>query len=49
MVMRYAHLAPDYRLAAVERMGVAFAVKRTATGTATGVSSVSTSGMDAVQ
>jgi hypothetical protein len=49
MVMRYTHLAPDYRLAAVERMGVAFAVKRTATGTATGVSSVSTSGMDAVQ
>jgi hypothetical protein len=35
MVMRYAHLAPDYRLAAVERMGAAFRSNRTATGTAT--------------
>jgi hypothetical protein len=24
MVMRYAHLAPDYKLAAVERMGASF-------------------------
>jgi hypothetical protein len=24
MVMRYAHLAPDYKLAAVERMGSSF-------------------------
>ena len=32
MVMRYAHLAPDYQLAAVERMGNAFP---TATNTAT--------------
>jgi integrase len=35
MVMRYAHLAPDYRLAAVERMGAAFGSNRTATTTAT--------------
>jgi len=31
MVMRYAHLAPDYRLDAVERMGAAFAIESTAT------------------
>jgi integrase len=36
MVMRYAHLAPDYRLAAVERMGTAFAQERTDTRTDTG-------------
>jgi integrase len=35
MVMRYAHLAPDYRLAAVERMGTAFSAEGTATTTAT--------------
>jgi integrase len=35
MVMRYAHLAPDYRLAAVERMGAVFASNRTTTTTAT--------------
>lgn len=35
MVMRYAHLAPDYRLAAVERMGAAFAPERTDTATDT--------------
>lgn len=35
MVMRYAHLAPDYRLAAVERMGTAFSAEGTATITAT--------------
>ncbi len=26
MVMRYAHLAPDFKLAAVERMAASFAV-----------------------
>ena len=26
MVMRYAHVAPDYKLAAVERMGSSFAI-----------------------
>lgn len=36
MVMRYAHLAPDHRLAAVERMGVTFATEPAATRTATG-------------
>lgn len=35
MVMRYAHLAPDYRLAAVERMDAAFATESTAIRTAT--------------
>jgi len=35
MVMRYAHLAPDYRLAAVERMHAVFATESTATRTAT--------------
>ncbi|HLB86722.1 MAG TPA: tyrosine-type recombinase/integrase, partial [Terriglobales bacterium] len=49
MVMRYAHLAPDYRLAAVERMGAAFAAGPTATKTATTASSASTTGMNAVQ
>lgn len=34
MVMRYAHLAPDYRLAAVECMEAAFATESTATRTA---------------
>lgn len=36
MVIRYAHLAPDYRLAAVERMRAAFATERTDTRTDTG-------------
>jgi integrase len=49
MVMRYAHLAPDYRLAAVERMDSAFTVDRTATTTATGGSSSSAHGMRASQ
>ncbi len=35
MVMRYAHLAPDYRLAAVERMESVFNPEATATRTAT--------------
>jgi hypothetical protein len=49
MVMRYAHLAPDYRLAAVERMDSAFAVDRTATTRATGGRSSSAHGMRATQ
>jgi hypothetical protein len=49
MVMRYAHLAPDYRLAAVERMDSAFTVDRTATTTATGGSNSSAHGMRASQ
>jgi hypothetical protein len=31
MVMRYAHLAPDYQLAAVERMATSFPDSRTDT------------------
>jgi site-specific recombinase XerD len=43
MVMRYAHLAPDYRLAAVERMDIAFVTESTATRTATNARNASTS------
>jgi integrase len=49
MVMRYAHLAPDYRLAAVERMDVAFATESTATKTATNARNTSTGRADVVQ
>ena len=49
MVMRYAHLAPDHRLAAVERMDAAFATESTATRTATKGMDESTNRTDAVQ
>ena len=49
MVMRYAHLAPDHRLAAVERMRAAFSAEQTATTTATGASKVVASEMNLVQ
>lgn len=49
MVMRYSHLAPDYRLAAVERMDIAFATEPTATTTATSAKKASASDADVVQ
>jgi hypothetical protein len=49
MVMRYAHSAPDHRLAAVERMEDVFHRKATATKTATNGASDIDYGTDAVQ
>jgi len=49
MVMRYAHLAPDHRLAAVERMENVFKRQPTATKTATNGASDIDYGTGAVQ
>lgn len=49
MVMRYAHLAPDHRMAAVERMEAAFSTSLTATRTATEVINAPNAGTSAMQ